>query len=129
MSRDIDAVTDPAARSLFEQQARVLEDRYSVSTTIAFPVSDYFLELWPRYKAMRAFEAARALGVEAERERAALSAREAYYAFARAPRGRAHRRPGQLEHGPGFCNMEPRKCSFSIGFIRYFIMPQGIMKP
>jgi outer membrane protein TolC len=84
VSRDIDAVSDPAARDLFNQQARVLKNRYSVTGTLTFPVSDYFLEIWPRYESAQGFAEAREYGVEAERARVALSAREAYYAYARA---------------------------------------------
>lgn len=83
VSRDIDAVTDPAARDLWRQHARVLKDRYSVSSTLTFPVSDYFLELWPRYESAKGIAAAREYSVEAVRARVALSAREAYYAYAR----------------------------------------------
>jgi len=84
VSRDIDAVADPAARDLWEQHALVLKNRYAVTSTVTFPVSDYFFELWPRYQSSKGFEKARAIRVEAERSRVALSAREAYYAFARA---------------------------------------------
>jgi outer membrane protein len=84
VSRDIDEVADPAARDLWEQHARVLEDRYSLQSTLTFPVSDYFFEMWPRYESAQGFAKAREYGVEAERARVALIAREAYYAFARA---------------------------------------------
>ena len=84
VSRDIAAVTDPAARDLWEQHARVIKDRYSVQSTLTFPVSDYFLELWPRYESAQGIAEAREYSVEAERARVALSAREAYYAYARA---------------------------------------------
>lgn len=83
VSRNIDAVADPAARDLWDQQARVY-DRYSFLSTLTFPVSDYFLELWPRYQSAQGIAEAREYGVEAERARVALSAREAYYAYARA---------------------------------------------
>lgn len=84
VTRDIDAVADPAARDLWEQHAKVVKDRYAVTSTVTFPVSDYFFELWPRYESVQGFAEARELGVEAERARVALSAREAYYALARA---------------------------------------------
>lgn len=84
VSRDIDAVADPAARDLWDQHARVRKDRYSFNSTLTFPVSDYFLELWPRYESAQGIAQARELSVEAERARVALSARQAYYAYARA---------------------------------------------
>jgi outer membrane protein TolC len=84
VSRDIDAVTDPAAKDLWDQHARVLKNRYSFRSTVTFPVSDYFLELWPRYESAQGIAEAREYGVEAERARVELSAREAYYAYAHA---------------------------------------------
>jgi outer membrane protein TolC len=83
VKRDIDEVADPAARDLWDQHARVYA-RHSFLSTLTFPVSDYFLELWPRYESAQGIAEAREYSVEAERARVALSAREAYYAYTRA---------------------------------------------
>jgi outer membrane protein TolC len=88
VSEEVDAliggVTDPAARALWERQAFVVEDRFQVVGTLTFPVSDYFLEIWPRYEAASGFAAAQALTIEGEASRVALAAREAFYQYARA---------------------------------------------
>lgn len=88
-SDTIDALTDPAAGDLWDRHAQVLEDRYQLLGTLTFPVSDYFLEVWPRYESAAGIAEAQEYGVEAEASRVALAARESYYQYARARAGLA----------------------------------------
>jgi len=57
---------------------------YALAATGRIPVSDIFLRVFPTYKAARSVADARALEVETRRASVELSAREAFYGYARA---------------------------------------------
>lgn len=84
----IEAVSDPAARELWNGLASdplpLQRNRYSFVGTVSFPVSDVFLEVLPRWEAAQGMAEAQRLRVRAEASKAALSAREAFYRYARA---------------------------------------------
>jgi len=84
----IDMVSDPAARGLWTAQANrplpVVLNHFQVSGTLAYPVSDVFLEVLPRWNAAEDVAAARTLQVEAQALTIALVGREAFYQYARA---------------------------------------------
>lgn len=91
----IDSVTDPAARELFnfflaQSQALanfefpVILNQYALRASVSYPVSDLFLTILPAYRATNHFAEAERTRGEAERRTVALSAREAFFSFARA---------------------------------------------
>ncbi|MDB4971885.1 MAG: outer rane efflux protein [Myxococcaceae bacterium] len=59
-------------------------DNYSLAVTARWPVSDLFFRVWPAYKASKQIAEARKLDVETRTASAELTAREAFYAHARA---------------------------------------------
>lgn len=62
----------------------VILNRYQVLATVQVPVSDYFLEIWPRYEGQADLTEAARFRVETERQRAALAARRTLLELARA---------------------------------------------
>jgi outer membrane protein len=59
-------------------------DQYALRAEVKYPLSDLFFSILPGYRAARGFAEAQARSIEAERQKVALSAREAFYNFARA---------------------------------------------
>jgi outer membrane protein len=57
---------------------------YQISATARYPVSDVFLRVWPSYDASKGIAEARAIEVETRRATVDLTARESFYAHARA---------------------------------------------
>jgi outer membrane protein TolC len=57
---------------------------YQLSATARYPVSDIFLKVWPQHSAGKSIAAAREIEVETKRATVDLTAREAFYAHARA---------------------------------------------
>jgi outer membrane protein TolC len=57
---------------------------YQFSATARYPVSDIFLKVWPQYEASKNIADARSIEVETRRAQVDLTAREAFYAHARA---------------------------------------------
>jgi outer membrane protein TolC len=60
------------------------ENSYQISATARYPVSDIFLRVWPQHSAGKNIAEARAIEVETKRAQVDLTAREAFYAHARA---------------------------------------------
>lgn len=91
----VDAVTDPAAATLFEINVRsqialanlrfpVLLNQFAIGGTLSYPLSDVFLTVLPAYEgAERAVDASRAQ-VRTRASEVAQQAREAFYNYARA---------------------------------------------
>lgn len=88
-------VDDPEARFLWETtltaqselsdfQFPVLLNNYAFRVSAQYPVSDVFLSLWPALEGAQATAEAARLREEAQRREVALSAREAFYNYARA---------------------------------------------
>ncbi len=80
-----DAATDmgessSAADSIFPQ----ILNQYALRAEVKYPLSDLFFTILPAYRAAEGFGDAQAKSIEAERQKAALAAREAFYNFARA---------------------------------------------
>jgi outer membrane protein TolC len=61
-----------------------IPDIYSLQATVTYPVSDLFFEIIPLYKAASEVSDAQVLSGKAEEHTIALSAREAFYNYARA---------------------------------------------
>ncbi len=89
----VDAVTDPAARGLFQanldgQQVSlsfpIVLDQYMLHAGLTWPVSDIFFSILPSYHAMEALADSSAEQLEAQHQTVALQAREAFYSYARA---------------------------------------------
>lgn len=56
-------------------------DNYALRGTVTFPVSDYFLTLWPSYEGTRGFAEAAQHQLEATRAKTWLNAQELYYDY------------------------------------------------
>lgn len=87
-------LADPAARELWNltlmAQAEsanfrfpVVLDRFGLRASVAYPVSDVLLQLLPAYEGARTNAEAAELRVRAQAREVALSAREAFYGYAR----------------------------------------------
>lgn len=59
-------------------------DLFSVQGTVAVPVSDYFLTVWPSYEGADGFTRAAQHQIEADRQQVAFRAREAFFNHVRA---------------------------------------------
>ena len=59
-------------------------NQYALRAEIRYPLSDLFFAILPGYRAAEGFSEAQAKSIEAERQKVALAAREAFYNFARA---------------------------------------------
>lgn len=59
-------------------------NQYALRAEVKYPLSDLFFSILPGYRAARGFADAQARSIEAEQQKVALSAREAFYNFARA---------------------------------------------
>jgi outer membrane protein TolC len=68
------------SRGLFNQP----RDNYSLSGTVQYPISDVFLRAWPAYKASVGMAEAQATQTEVTQAAVDLSARNAFYEYARA---------------------------------------------
>jgi outer membrane protein len=71
---------DPAMAPDFTLPA----NSYQLSATARYPVSDIFLRVWPQHSASKNIADAREIEVETKRATVDLTAREAFYAHARA---------------------------------------------
>jgi len=88
-------VDDPDARLLWEQtlaaqaaQANytfpVILNQFALRGSLAYPVSTVFTSIWPTYESAQANEAAAEARVAAQAREVGLSARDAFYQYARA---------------------------------------------
>ncbi|HEY6878485.1 MAG TPA: TolC family protein [Polyangiales bacterium] len=59
-------------------------NNYQLGANLRYPVSDIFFRVWPAYKATKNVAAAREIEIESKRASVDLTAREAFYAHARA---------------------------------------------
>lgn len=83
----VDRLSDPAARRLFEALADGSPsglDQFALRGSLSFPVSDAFLEILPRYEAARGVAEATEHQIDVAAATVALGAREAFYQYARA---------------------------------------------
>ncbi len=95
LARAIDAVSDPAARSLFRANIDsqialsqfsipVFLDTASIGAELRYPVSDVFLQVWPSYEGAERMVDAQEASLEASAAVIGVRAREAFYNYARA---------------------------------------------